>query len=297
MAESEFAFACPDCAAALSSKLACTNCGRVFEMSGGIYRFLLDERRAEMQSFLAQYRLVRDCDGYRSHTPEEFRRLPTIRPDSPQAQVWSVRRESYDRLTTLLNGGSLSVLDLGAGNCWLSHCLAKQSHRLVAVDWLDDEQDGLGAHRYYPTPLTCVQADYEALPFLPNQFDAVIFNASLHYTDNLEKTLRHACSMLRPEGRIFVIDSPTFYAEESGQRMLKDQREYLRQNYGLREVIQRGVGYLSMDTMMELGKTIDLTFRYYPSHGPLLWAVKRWWAGVRNGRDPAAFGVWEGTLR
>ena len=41
----------------------------------------------------------------------------------------------------------IRVLDVGAGNSWLSHRLASFGHQVVAVDRLDDELDGLGAWR------------------------------------------------------------------------------------------------------------------------------------------------------
>ncbi|HXQ36690.1 MAG TPA: class I SAM-dependent methyltransferase [Anaerolineales bacterium] len=294
MVESKFIFACPRCATALSSDIECTHCGGVFEIVDGIYRFILPERCAEIHPFLSQYRLVRERDGYRLYTADEYRGLPNIKADNPQAQVWRVRQESYYRLITLLPRKSLSILDLGAGNGWLSHCLAKLGHHLVAVDWLDDEHDGLGAYRHYPVQYTSVQADFDALPFMADQFDAVIFNASLHYSNNVERTLRHACRMLNHNGRIYVMDSPTFSSNASGNIMIEEQMDYLRKNYGLGEVTQSGVGYLTMKSMMELGNTLGMAFRIYRSRGALLWALKRWWGGVKSGREPAAFGVWEG---
>ena len=294
MLESQFVFACPRCATVLSGELTCEQCSTAFAMVDGIYRFLVPERCAEIQSFLFQYRLVRERDGYRSYTADEYRRLPIIQGDSPQAEVWKVRRESYDRLLSLMNGQPLSILDLGAGNGWLSHCLAKRGHQLMAVDWLDDEHDGLGAYHNYPVQYTCVQADFDALPFRPGQFDAVIFNASLHYSNNIERTLSHACNMLKPNGRIYVMDSPTFASNESGNIMLKEHVDYLRKNYGLKEIIQLGVGYLNRKKIIQWGKTLAIAFQFYPSHGSYLWAMKRWWAGVKSGRESAAFGVWEG---
>jgi SAM-dependent methyltransferase len=294
MLESQFVFACPRCATMLSSELKCAHCGTVFEKVNGIYRFLLAERCAEIEAFLSQYRYVREFDGYRSFTADEYRGLPSIQADNPQAHVWRVRQESYHRLLSLLDGQSLFILDLGAGNGWLSHCLAKIGHHPVAVDWLDDEQDGLGAYRHYPVQYTSVQADFDALPFVGGQFDAVIFNASLHYSVNIERTLHHACLMLNHHGRIYVMDSPTFSSDESGKMMVKEQLDHLRINHGLGEVIQSGIGYLNIKNMIDIGKSIGIAFQFYQSHGALLWALKRWWGGVKSGRDPAAFGVWEG---
>src|SRR6185503_11811066 len=108
------------------------------------------------------------------------------------------------------------VLDLGAGNGWLSHQLARAGHFVVAVDRLDDDRDGLGAWRHYDTRFAAVQADFDALPFEPAQFDLVIFNGSLHYAANPAATLAHAREMLRRDGVLAVMDSPMFPRDRDG---------------------------------------------------------------------------------
>ena len=297
MDELTFVFACPRCATALSGGLKCANCGVTYEMSDGIHRFLLPERCKQILPFLMQYRSVREREGYRLYTAEEYRNLPDVRVDSPQADVWRVRRESYHRLLSLLNGQRLAILDLGAGNGWLSHRLAVLGNRLVAVDWLDDTNDGLGVYRQYPVKYLCVQADFNALPFVSGQFDAVIFNASLHYAANLEETMQHASNMLKPKGRIYVMDSPTFGSNTNGQVMVREQIEHLRNKYGLPEVLQPGAGYLTSNGMIGLGNKLGIDFRFHQSRGAFMWEARRWWGGVKSAREPAAFGVWAGSPR
>lgn len=296
MAEQTFMFSCPRCSVALSSSLTCPHCATVFEKREGIYRFLLPERFAEIGPFLTQYRLVRAQDGYRSFTEDSYRNLPYIQAEGPQADVWRVRQQSYEHLVRLLDGHSRAILDLGAGNGWLSHRLTKLGHGLVAVDWLDDEDDGLGARRHYPVQFTCVQADFDRLPFATRQFDAVIFNASLHYVADLAASLSKAHKLLKPNGQMFVMDSPTFHLDSSGQRMLNEHIQRLSADYGLREVLQPGIGFLTDQTMNELGKALGIAFRFYRSCGAPLWAMKRWLWGVRRRRETAAFGVWAGRL-
>ena len=40
---------------------------------------------------------------------------------------------------------ALRILDLGAGNGWMSYRLALQGHLPIAVDLLTNDRDGLGA--------------------------------------------------------------------------------------------------------------------------------------------------------
>jgi SAM-dependent methyltransferase len=279
-------FACPRCGAALDPNLVCADCGSTYECTDGIFRFLLPERTAELEPFLAQYHSVRRRDGKRARPADYYRSLPMVEMHDPEVDRWHVRRQSYARLLSLLSGHPLNILDLGAGNCWLAHRLAALGHCCVAVDISTDPHDGLGVRKHYPVEFICIQADFDALPYTPNQFEVVIFNASLHYSPDIQRSLAHARRMLKPNGGMFVIDSPTFHTDRAGRQMLSDQEIYFRRSCGLNEVIRHGVGYLTTMSMRKSG------FRFHPSHGSFLWRLGRLWSGIKLRREPAAFGVW-----
>ncbi len=232
-------FACPECAAAMDDQggcaLGCSGCGQRFERRDRIYRFLTESRRVAAEPFIRQYRAVREQDGYRGRTPEYYRALPCVEPTDPHAAEWRIRQESVQQLQSrVLDGhGPLCVLDLGAGNGWLSHRLTSLGHRAVAVDWHDDEQDGLGACRHYAAPIPCVQADFDALPFAPCQFDVVVFNGSLHYAPDIGATLGAARRVLAPGGALVVMDSPMFRDEIDGHLMVAEKLRRFRTEYGL----------------------------------------------------------------
>ena len=216
-------FACPECRTDLLEtgveRFACAQCGRVFDRQGGVWRFLTATRGARLEPFVRQYRVVRQREGRRPSSPEYYRRLPSVAPGDPHAKDWQIRRETYHHLLGhVLAAGPrpLHVLDLGAGSGWLSHRLAALGHRLVAVDAIDDEVDGLGATRHYATDFASVQADFDALPFAPGQFDLVVFNGSLHYAADTAATLERAHRVLAPGGALVVMDSPMFRADGDG---------------------------------------------------------------------------------
>ena len=147
----------------------------------------------------------------------------------------------------MLAAGTLPVhvLDLGAGSGWLSHRLAALGHRAVAVDAIDDEVDGLGAARHYPTDFASVQADFDALPFAPGQFDLVVFNGSLHYAADTAATLERAHRAARAGGALVVMDSPMFRADGDGSAMVGAEVLRFRNQCGCANVVQPGVGYLT----------------------------------------------------
>lgn len=261
----------------------------------GVYRLLSPERLLEIEPFLAQYRRIRSADGYRRRNAPYYRSLPEVDARDPQASIWRVRRQSFRNLVRVLRRFGqppLRILDLGAGSGWLSARLTALGHSCVAVDWLDDDEDGLGVVRNYPVAFTCVQADFEDLPIAPAQFDAAIFNASLHYSNDPATTLRRARELLAPGGILVVMDSPVFATDEAGRRMVDAQQMVFHAT--CERVVQWGVGYLIESRLTRVGRDAGLMVRWVPSRGGPSWAFRRWLAGVKQHRPPARFGLWIG---
>jgi ubiquinone/menaquinone biosynthesis C-methylase UbiE len=293
------AFACPDCRRPVNEAdgvLACQSCGVRFERRDGIYCFLTSARRTATEPFRKQYHVIRETDGYRSGVPDYYRMLPMVARDDPRSAEWRIRRESYAHLQQhalpAMWLGPVRVLDVGAGNGWLSHRLAAFGHHTVAVDLLDDPLDGLGACRYYPVAFTAVQADFDALPFEASQFNVVVLNGSLHYAPKPERTLGEARRMLAPGGALVVMDSPMFKSERDGQSMVDSQLQTMSAQHGLGQVVRPGVGFLTYEGLNRTASDLGLSGRFVRSSGPLVWRWRRRAARLRLRRAPAAFGVW-----
>lgn len=294
-------FACPDCRSPLAvenvreDRLACRACGRSFERRHRVWRFLAPARERQLEPFLQQYRLVRAAEGRRQESADYYRMLPTVAPDDPNAGDWSVRQETFRHLLghvfAVARRPSV-VLDLGAGSAWLSHRLALLGHHVAAVDAIEDDADGLGAIRHYDAPIVAIQADFDALPLVPAQFDVVIFNGSLHYAVDPQLTLSRARTMLAEGGTLVVMDSPMFVADRDGAAMVDDAVRRFARELGLREIVRPGCGYLTFSSLNAAASLFRLDAAFVPSRGPLAWRMRRQIARVRMGRRPAAFGLW-----
>ena len=293
-------FTCPECRNTLVQDTAgaflCVSCQQRYERREGIYRFLSRVRSDGARPFTEQYRTIREQDGYRETTPEYYRMLPVVAQNNPRASEWRIRRESYahfqQRALPGVWQGPIRALDLGAGSGWLSHRLASYGHHAVAVDRLDDEVDGLGACRHYPVTFAVVEADFDALPFEPAQFDVVILNSSLHYSADPAGTLNEARRMLVAGGSLVVMDSPMFARASDGRAMVDAQSQLFATHYGVTDVVRSGVGFLTFGDLERLAGELGLRARFFPSRGPLSWRLRRQLAWLRLGRKPAAFGVW-----
>ncbi len=297
------AFACTECGSTLvassmagpsTGPLSCRSCHMEVGCPGGILRFLSDTRLAEIEPLIAQYRRVRAQDGYRQRAAAYYRQLPQAQRSDPQHAVWRIRQESFRhlcrRVLTRLGRRPLRVLDLGAGNGWLSHRLTMLGNICVAIDWLDDPDDGLGAAVHYPITFTRVQADFDHLPVVAGQFDVVIFNASLHYSANPVASIRNAARTLVDAGTLVVMDSPVFVSDADGQRMLAERQQGFADRIG--RPLEWGVGYLTVDGLARAATEAGVMLQRIPSRGGPGWAFKRWVAGRKLRRQPASFGIW-----
>jgi SAM-dependent methyltransferase len=294
-------FACPECGVALDDEQVadcrtCRFCNRTYERRDGVWRFLTPTRAAKLAPFIHQYQVVRDRDGHRRAWPaEHYRLLPSVSRDDAQAAEWLVRRETYHHLLHWVLASSsqpMQILDVGAGTGWLSHRLASLGQRVVALDVLDDQADGLGACRHYIVPFVAVQADFDALPFAPGQFDLVVFNGSLHYATDAATTLARARRMLTADGVLAVMDSPMFSRDCDGDAMVDDKHRDFQGELGIANTVRAGIGYLTFARLGAIAESMDLRTRFVPTRGPLPWRLKRRLAWLRLGRAPAAFGLW-----
>lgn len=213
---------------------------------------------------------------------------------------FSVSREKILPVLEEIFPHRADVLDIGAGNCWMSYRLALRGHRPTAVDLQLDDQDGLGAARHYlnylSEPFPRFQAEMDRLPFDEGTFDVAIFNASFHYSEDYVRTLKEALRCLRPPGHILIVDSPFYKREESGRQMVEERRAKFQETYGFRSDSISSREFLTAETMNELTRELGLAWQICrPWHG-LSWALRPLRARLLGRREPAKFLIAWGTV-
>jgi ubiquinone/menaquinone biosynthesis C-methylase UbiE/uncharacterized protein YbaR (Trm112 family) len=288
---------CPRCNGELTleapDQLRCEKEALVFRQIDGVWRFLLPERESHYARFITDYERVRHFEGRFSAEASYYRALPFQDLSGRFSADWKIRAASFRALTKVLPAKS-KVLDLGAGNGWLSNRLALAGHTVCAVDLLVNAEDGLGAWKQYDSTFTTIQAEFIALPIPDSSVDVVIFNASLHYAESYKQTLGESLRVLHPNGIVIIMDSPVYQAAESGQKMIAERKQQFLSRYGFASDAIQSESFLTYDRLQSLGQNLGIRWQHVVPFYGLRWALKPLVARLRGGREPAQFGLWLG---
>jgi SAM-dependent methyltransferase len=293
-------FICPRCRARLEriepDRFTCPQDGLEFWKVDGIWRFLLPESEAHYARFIAEYEAIRRSEQRGSTSANFYRALPFKDLSDRFRSDWRIRARSYsvlvkNILTRLQNPleRSLRVLDVGAGNGWLSNRLAAQGDHVMAVDLLVNEQDGLGAWKYYDNSFVPVQAQFDHLPVTDRYADVVIFNASLHYAEDYATTLTEALRVLAEKGLIIIMDTPVYRKNSSGDAMVEERKKDFSARYGFASDALQSENYLTYARLKELARGLNIKWKFITPFYGLRWTLRPLVAFLLRRREPAKF--------
>jgi SAM-dependent methyltransferase len=258
--------------------------------------------------FRSAYGAQRASEG-RDLDPASMRQLPYLAV-GPLAKQWAVRACTFDafvsrslRPIARRLRRPLRVLDLGAGNGWLSWRAALDGHEAVALDVRDDHVDGLGAAEAYLESahgrFHRVIASFEALPIAGGGFDLVVFNASLHYALDLAATLREARRVTRPGGRIVILDSAFYARDADGEQMVMEKRRDAAARFGERADVLMSlpfIEYLTPARLEAASRQLGLAWTRHRVRYPLWYELRPLAARLRGRRAPSRFDLWEAVV-
>jgi SAM-dependent methyltransferase len=295
-------FVCPRCRAELQKKseteLHCLQDGLTFEQKDGTWRFLLPERKSYYSRFIADYETIRRAEGRFSTDTSYYRSLPFKDTSGYFSADWKIRAASYRALESrILPDSHQYILDMGAGNGWLSNRLSALGHDVIAVDLLVNPEDGLGAWRNYENPFVPIQSEFTRLPIPNNSISMVIFNASFHYSENYEASLSEALRILLQDGKIIIMDSPVYHDAKSGEQMVAERKAVFISRYGFASNSIESENYLTYQRMGGLSEKFGVHWRHIQPFYGVRWAIRPWLARLRGARESAQFGLWIGTRR
>jgi SAM-dependent methyltransferase len=289
---------CPGCKRELED-LLCSSCGFHMEVKDGVVHALLPDREAYYSQFIADYERIRAAEGRVSRDKDFYLALPYKDTSGCNAGQWRIRAKSYDYLIrhifkSVAKGGT--VLDLGAGNCWMSFRLTLGSYRSVAVDLLTNQGDGLGAAAHFdkhlPTSIPRFQAELSRLPFHDEQFDVAVFSASFHYSEDYSTTLREALRCLKQGGLVVISDTPWYSREESGQKMVTERRVSFQERYGTKSDSVKSLEFLTDERLQTLERQLSIRWEVHRPWYGWQWSMRPLLAKLRGRREPSQFRIY-----
>jgi SAM-dependent methyltransferase len=256
----------------------------------------------------AHRRFRREYAGHRAaegRAELDARVLPYV-ASGPLARQWSVRARSWEAFCRRVlrpaqqradvhATGPLRVLDLGAGNGWLAHRAAVAGAAALALDVRADRVDGLGAAPA-DSPMERVVASFESIPIRGGEFDVVVFNAALHYAEDLGAALREARRVARAGARIVVLDSPFYPNAEHGDAMVREKRRDAERRFGDRAgalLALPFVEFLTPQRLADASRGVALgPWRRHRVRYPLWYELRGVRAFLRGERTPSRFDLW-----
>jgi SAM-dependent methyltransferase len=178
----------------------------------------------------------------------------------------------------------------------MSFRLALAGFQSFAVDLLTNERDGLGAAMHFQTSLPKLfprfQAEMGRLPFQDGQFDAIVFNASFHYTEDSEAALRDALRCVRSGGMVIISDTPWYSSEESGRQMVHERRAAFLGSYGTASDSIESLEYLTDGRLRRLEEKLSIRWSLHSPQYGFRWAMRPLVAKLRNRREPSRFCIY-----
>jgi len=301
-------FVCPRCRTSLDrsapDRLTCPQDGLEYWNEDGIWRFLLPESEAHYKRFMKDYESVRRLEGRGSPDADYYRALPFKDLSSKFSRDWAIRARSFNALVKklltpvqALLQRPLKILDLGAGNGWLSNRLAAQGDRALAVDLLVNELDGLGAWKNYQHQFTPIQAEFNHLPLMDSFADVAIFNSSFHYSENYVETLNEALRVVGEEGAVVIMDTPIYRRRTSGEKMVAEREAAFQARYGFASDALESGNFLTYQQVSELGDSLGIQWIYFRPFYGLRWFLRPLSALLPGKREPAKFHVIVGSRK
>ncbi len=287
----------------LEEAIICRYCAFALTHDRGIWLALPPDLKRRFERFLTEYQIVRAAEGRGSTEAAFYLSLPFRDLSGNNQAQWTIRAQTYRyleaniiRRLSMLHCSPLDILDLGAGNGWLSYRLALLGHNPVAVDLLTNAADGLGAATHYLQKIETLfprfQADLDHLPFGDSQFDCAIFNASFHYSENYTRTLAESIRCLRPGGTVIIADSPCYRRDESGRQMLGERRAAFQKRFGFPSDGLASLEYVTDERLHKLELTFGIRWKIHTPNYGLRWAMRPLVSKLKGQREPSKFRIY-----
>jgi len=177
----------------------------------------------------------------RVYSDDVVRNLPEFNEDVSLKEEWAIRKNTLKKLIKYLEkkNEKLLILELGCGNGWLSHNLAKSlTAEILGVDVNEAELlQGATIFKNYQN-LSFLYADIFSADLKNETFDVILLASSIQYFPDLSQLVNRLLELTKPSGEIHFADTPIYSSREESQQAQKRSRDYFV-SQGVPEMISK----------------------------------------------------------
>jgi SAM-dependent methyltransferase len=140
-----------------------------------------------------------------------------------------------------------------------------------------------------------VAASFDQLPLAQGRFDLAVFNASIHYAQDLARVLAEAARVVRPGGVIVILDSPFYPNESHGDAMVEEKHREAATRFGDRAadlMALQCIEYLTPERLATASRPMGLTWQRRRVWYPLRYELRPILSALAGNRRPSRFDLW-----
>lgn len=194
--------------------------GMVFEdLDGGAQRLwpLIREQVSSTNGAEQDERRLKSVLSRRRTKSEEFFASASGKWDHLRTELFGDTFQLYALLALL--DPKLTVGDLGCGTGQVSELLAPHVAKVIAVDGSTDMVQAARRRLKGATHVDIRRGDMEALPIDDGQLDVAVLTLVLHHVPEPVRALTEVNRVLKPGGRVLIVDMLPHDREEYQQQM------------------------------------------------------------------------------
>jgi SAM-dependent methyltransferase len=143
-----------------------------------------------------------------------------------------------------------------------------------------------------------VVSAFDEIPEPDASFDLAVFNAALHYATDLAAVIEEAARVVRPGGRLAILDSPFYRREADGLAMVAEKAAEAPRRFGARAATLMAlpfVEFLTRERLAAASAGIGVRWRRTRVVYPLWYELRPLSARLRGARPPSRFDLWTGV--
>ncbi|MFA6306896.1 MAG: class I SAM-dependent methyltransferase [Patescibacteria group bacterium] len=230
----------------IDGSLICESCRSIFLISKGIlYLYEKLSESAEKEKKANETEVKKDNKISDFKNDSWVLNFPNVKKMGIDLRTERIGRLISENIilsfSKYLNVENKTILEIGAGNCWVTARLAEKNY-CIALDILTMPPDGLESGNIFLKNKNIyferISADMSNLPFKDLVFDFVLISASLHHSPDVGKTLAEIYRVLKSGGKLVVLNEPCqgmIGTKERGQAKADLEDGMNEKRYSIRE--------------------------------------------------------------